>query len=229
MKSLINAIFHQTLWPIPEPKPWAPLEPSRLLIWGSALGVASGVAAAATFLITGLLLPVRVAIFLALLVGLSGSIPRSASALNPGHANPMGLTLTGVLLLLKLEILAEIDQDWVAVTLICSSAWARAAILGGPKAVFVRVSPASGKARLTALVIGALPLIALGIWPEPVWGLWVAAILTWVVAIWVRPSRWASHPSTRCLLAEVVFCLSVLVLLSAAAMTEIAAEEETEF
>ena len=44
---------------------------------------------------------------------------------------PRSALALGLLVLAKLELMSEIEQDWIPVTLICSAGWARAAIRTG--------------------------------------------------------------------------------------------------
>jgi len=228
LKRLLTAISQQTLWPVRRPRDPLPASAETVLLGGSVIGILAGIAAAAVFVVISPVLPVRVAIFLALLTGLSGALPRTGTGLLQARLDPVHAGVVAVLLWAKLEILAEIDMEWIPVTLICGAAWSRAAMLAARRDTFIGLPPGSAACRFGALIIGALPLLFFGVWPEPVWGLWVAAALTLLLARLKAPIRWASPMGVRWQLAEALFFLCVLALLSAAALTDTALLEEPE-
>jgi hypothetical protein len=228
LKRLLTAIGQQTLWPARGLRDQLATSPEPVLLWGSVIGILAGIAAAAVFIAVSPVLPVRVAILLALLTGLSGSLPRANTGLRQAHFGPIHAVVVAVLLWGKLEILAEIDVEWIPVTLICGAAWSRAAMLAARRNTFIGLATGSTACRLGALVIGALPLLFFGVWPEPVWGLWVAAALTLLLARLKAPISWASPMGVRWQLSEALFYLCVLALLSAAALTDTALLEEPE-
>ena len=84
--------------------------PARLALPASAImGLFGGLAAALVFLLTSVLLATRPALVLGLLVGIWFAIPKPT---HPGWSQPLGsksAIAIGLLALLKLEILAEID------------------------------------------------------------------------------------------------------------------------
>lgn len=170
-------------------------------------------------------LPLRPAIFLALLVSLACSQIRPSSPLVSSEVKASHALAITALLILKMEVLAEIDHQWIAATLICSSAWARASILA------IRPFPITGFAmpatasRLSSLAIGIAPLVAVGVWPEPVWGFWVAAVVTGLFARLTSARGWASSLSARWIAAEALFMICVLMLLSIAALLEVVPQE----
>lgn len=228
MKHLLTAIGQQTLWPVRGLRDHPATSPEPVLLWGSLIGILAGIAAAAVFIAISAVLPVRVAIFMALLTGLSGALPRARTGLRQARFEPVHAAVVAVMLWAKLEILAEIDVEWIPVTLICGAAWSRAAMLAARRDMFTGLAPGTPACRIGALIIGALPLMFLGVWPEPVWGLWVAAGLTLLLARLKAPIGWTSPMSVRWQLAEALFFLCVLALLSAAALTDTALLEDPE-
>ena len=191
-------------------------------------GILAGLLTAAVFLLTSMLFPVRLALLFSLCVSLWANIPRQTLTqwATPMHAKS-AVTLV-LMLLLKLEILSEVDLDWVPVILICSTAWSRAATLSARTAPIVGVFPANKFTRLSCLAIGMAPLCFFGLWPEPAWGLWVAAAVTLIAARLIRPQGFTAPISVRWIAVEMIYCLCVLALMSAAAITEFTTEENPE-
>jgi hypothetical protein len=188
-------------------------------------GILTGCLAAVIFLLGALVLPARVALLISLCVALAASIPRRqlhgwAQPLRAGQA-----VILGLLTITKLEMLSEIDLEWIPVVMICASAWSRAAALCGVRHPVTGLQPARAGARLGCAMLGMLPLLFFGIWPEPVWGLWMAALVTLILARALRPLTWASSIAVRWSAGEAVFCLCVLLLMSAATLTGIDEEE----
>ena len=199
--------------------------PARLALPASAvIGLLGGLAAALVFLLTSVLLATRPALVLGLLVGIWFAIPKPT---HPGWSQPLGsksAIAIGLLALLKLEILAEIDPAWIPVVLICGATWARVATLAARQDPVIGLGRAEPSARWISLLIGALPLCFFGLWPEPVWGLWVAAGIALVFARLLRPDHWAAPIAVRWMACEVVYCLCALALMSAASLSEFAEE-----
>lgn len=188
-------------------------------------GILAGLLTAAVFLLISMLFPVRLALLFSLCVSLWTNIPRKTlmSWATPMHAkSAVALVL---MLLLKLEILSEVDLDWVPVILICSTAWARATTLSAQTVPIVGLFKANTLTRLTCLAIGMTPLCFFGLWPEPVWGLWLAAAVALIAARLIRPQGFAAPIAVRRIMVEAIYCLCVLALMSAAAITELAPEE----
>jgi disulfide bond formation protein DsbB len=190
----------------------------------SIVGVAIGAISAAIFLAASLVMPARIALLAGLLAGLALSIPRATLVPWAQPISPMSAFALGAMLLARLEILSEIDLEWIAVTMLCSSAFGRAAIHAARRQPMVAMPPAHGAARLGCLVVGMLPLAVFGVWPEPVWGLWVAAAVTLAFAAMAKGRRWTSPMVLRFSASETVFALCVLALMSAAAITGLQVE-----
>lgn len=224
VKRLLSVIGQQTLWPV-RARADAPTAEATVFA-GTLIGILAGLASAAVYVLASAVLPARVAIALGLLVSLSATVSRSRSPLRPaGLSAPQSLCI-GIMFLIKLETLTEIGHDWVPLTLICSCAWARASVLSVRPSAVTGITAASAASRLSALIVGLSPLLVFGVWPDPIWGLWVAALVTLLCARWVAPRGWAAPLSTRWICAEMLFCICVLVLLNAAALAETAAQEE---
>lgn len=188
-------------------------------------GILAGLLIAAVFLLTSMLFPVRLALLFSLCISLWTNLPRRTLTLwaTPMHAkSAIALVL---MLLLKLEILSEVDLDWVPVILICSTAWARAATVAARTVPIVGLFAAGTFTRLACLAIGMAPLCFFGLWPEPVWGLWVAAAVSLIAARLIRPQGFAAPIGVRRIMVETIYCLCVLALMSAASITEMSTEE----
>ncbi len=192
---------------------------------GTAAGILVGIVCAAIFMLTSMVLPARVALLISLCVGLAGAIPRAGLGVWAQALNPKSSLILGVLVLLKLEILSEIDLEWIPVTLICSAAWSRAAVLAANPAPIVGLHATTTATRLAMLMIGMLPLCFFGIWPEPVWGLWVAGLVALLVARWIKAQAAMGPVGVRWVMVETIYCVVVLLLMSAAAISEMAQEE----
>lgn len=191
----------------------------------TAAGILVGVLCAAIFMLTSMVLPARVALLISLCVGLAAAIPRDGLGVWAQTLSPKSGLMLGVLVLLKLEILSEIDLEWIPVTLICSAAWSRAAVLAATPGPIVGLHPTSTATRLAMLIIGMLPLCFFGIWPEPVWGLWVAGLVALAAARWVKARAAMGPVGVRWVMVETIYCLVVLLLMSAATISEMSQEE----
>lgn len=181
---------------------------------------------AAIFMLISMVLPARVALLISLCLGLASSLPRGSLGAWSQTVSPKSAVILGVLILLKLEILSEIDLEWIPVTLICSAAWSRAAVLAAVPDPVVGLRSTTGTTRLAMLVIGMLPLGFFGIWPEPVWGLWVAGLVALLAARWIKARVSMGPVGVRWVMVETIYCLVVLLLMSAAAISEMVQEEE---
>lgn len=202
-----------------------PRSASTELLASSIVGLVIGGLASGIFLAASLVLPTRVALLSGLVAALAASLPRASLTPWAQPISPMSAFALGVMLMAKFEILAEIDLEWMAVTLMCSTAFARAAVNAARRQPMVQMPATHGAARLASLVIGMLPLAVFAVSPEPVWGLWVAAGITLVVATRIKGQRWTSPMAVRYVAAETVFCLCVLLLMSAATITGVQLEE----
>lgn len=194
-------------------------------IGSTAAGILVGLLCAAIFMLTSMVLPARVALLISLCVSLAGSIPRPGLGVWTQALNPRSGLILGVLVLLKLEILSEIDLEWVPVTLICSAAWSRAAVLAATPSPIVGLHPTTTATRLGMLIIGMIPLCFFGIWPEPVWGLWVAGLIALITARWIKARGSMGPVGVRWVMVETIYCLIVLLLMSAATLSEMTQEE----
>lgn len=225
MKTFLTAVLRHSPWPFRRPRASAVESPSISITAGSVAGLLAGLLTAVVFLIASALLPVRVALMIAILFGVVASLPRSTHTHWHQPIGPRSALALGLLVLAKLELMSEIEQDWIPVTLICSAGWARAAVLAARRDPLVSLPAASPAARTMAFAVGALPLAFFGLWPEPVFGLWVAALASLLLAATLKPRGWASPLATRWLALEVLYCLCVLILMSAASLGEMAEDE----
>jgi hypothetical protein len=226
LKNLLIEIARHGPWPLRPGVTTAATDNITLAYAACAIaGILTGCLAAVTFLLGALVLPARVALLISLCVALAASIPRRQLH---GWAQPLragqGLIL-GLFTIAKLEMLSEVDLEWIPVVMISASAWSRAAALCAVHHPVTGLRAASGSARLGCALLGMLPLLFFGIWPEPVWGLWVAALVTLILARVLRPLTWASSIAVRWSAGETVFCLCVLLLMSAATLSEIEGDE----
>lgn len=229
MKTLLLAIIKLMPWPYRRlGSATEPQSASVELLASSVVGLVIGGIGAAIFLAASLVLPARVALLAGLLASLAVSIPRATLHPWAKPITPLSAFALGAMLLARLEILSEIDLEWIAVTLACSSAFGRAAVNAARRHPMVDMPAAHGAARIACLAVGMLPLAGFGIWPEPVWGLWVAAGVTLVAAAMMRGRRWMSPMLLRWTAAEAIFCLCVLLLMSAAAITGIRVDETAD-
>lgn len=228
MKNLLSAIARHGPWPLWTLVRYRPESSALALPASSIAGLLVGAISALTFLLGSLLLPARVAILLSLCVGLAASVPRTAFTAWALPIKAKSGLVIGLMLLLKLEMLSEVDIEWVPVTLICSAAWSRAAALAARPDPITGMAQATGVTRLATLLIGMLPLAFFGFWPEPVWGLWVAGLVSLVFARLIKPRGWAAPITARWIALEAIYCLCVLLLMSAATLTGIANEEPPE-
>lgn len=225
VKNFLAAIAHYSPWPIHRLSRRRPASETLEFLGTTAAGILIGVLCAAIFMLASMVLPARVALLISLCVGLAGAIPRAGLGVWAQALNPQSSLILGVLVLLKLEILSEIDLEWIPVTLICSAAWARAAVLAATPAPIVGLHATTTPTRLAMLLIGMLPLCFFGVWPEPVWGLWVAGLVALIAARWVKARTSMGPVGVRWVLVETIYCLVVLLLMSAATISEMAQEE----
>lgn len=225
MKTFLIAVLRHGPWPFRYPGALTAESPSVGIAASSVAGLMIGIVTALMFLTLSLLLPVRVALMIAIGAGLLISLPRTTQAHWHQRMGDRTLLVLGLLTLAKLEIMSEVEQDWIPVTLICSTCWARAAVLGARRDPVAGLSAASGVARALALTVGAAPLAFFGLLPEPVLGLWVAALACLVLAKALKPHGWAAPLTARWMALEVLYCLCVLMLMSAASLGEVADDE----
>jgi len=128
--------------------------------------------------LTSLLLPHAVAVLLTLAAGLvltaaihergaahwwddaSGAAPWS------NHTAAAGTVGLIVLLLARFEILASVDESWLAATLVCAAGASRGlavlGVVGG--GAYATVAPISRADAIVALLLGLAPAIALAAW-----------------------------------------------------------------
>lgn len=187
-----------------------------------------GVQTAAIFLLTSMLLPMRIALLISLCAGLAANMPRPAAGLTQPALSGKSALALGLLMLIKLEALSEIEHEWSAIILICSTVWARCASLAARSDPITNLATAPMGSRLICLLIGTAPMIFFGVWPEPAWGLWVAGLAALLVGRLLRPSGWAAPLIVRWVAAETVYCLSVVLLMSAAALAEFTDSEAAD-
>lgn len=224
MKNFLAATVRHSLWPIRRLTSSPPTLDATDVLGNAAAGIVAGIVASVVFLLGSLVLPARVALLLALCVGVFAAIPRSSLACWSQPLNAKSALALGLLVLAKLELLSEVDLAWIPVTLICGTAWGRAAVLAATPTPIIGIAPTSVGTRAAVLVIGLVPLCFFGVWPQPVWGLWVASVTSLVAARWIKARAWAAPISVRWALIEALYCLVVLLLMSAAAITEFAEE-----
>jgi adenosylcobinamide-GDP ribazoletransferase len=128
--------------------------------------------------LTSLLLPHAVAVLLTLAAGLvlTAAIHErgaahwwdGASDAAPwsNHAAAAGTVGLIVLLLARFEILASVDESWLAATLVCAAGASRGlavlGVVGG--ATHATVAPISRADAIVALLLGLAPAIALAAW-----------------------------------------------------------------
>lgn len=203
--------------------------PEHRLLGGSLAGLVIGVISAIVFILTSLLLSARLALIAALLVTLVIDLMAAQSRRTLGFSEPVLSPLSalslGLMLIIKVELLSEIDPEWMGVILICSNAWSRSASLTARKDPFIDSRPATSTTRRLGLLIGATPLLLFALWPEPIWGLWVAAAASFWTARLLAPRTWAAPITVRWMVSEAVYCLCVLALMSAASVAALSIEE----
>jgi hypothetical protein len=217
--------------------PWAHRLDSRAqtfsaqerLVGGCIAGLIIGVISAMVFMLTSLLFSARLALLVALIsalvIDLMAAQSRRLRPLQEPTLTPLSALALGVMLMAKVELLSDIDPEWIGVILICSAGWARSATLTARAEPFLDCRPAPAMTRVFGLLIGAAPLLLFALWPEPVWGLWVAAAVSLWCARLLAPRTWAAPITVRWMASEMVYCLCVLALMSAAAVAEISIEE----
>jgi hypothetical protein len=175
-----------------------------------------------------MLLPSRIALLVSLCVGLAAAMPRPAAGLQqPPLTGLSGLALA-LMLMIKLETVSEIDHAWSAIILICSATWARCAVLAARTHPINGLGPATSVARAVCLLIGASPMVFFGLLPEPAWGLWMAAFAVLVFSRLLKGVGWTAPLAVRWALAETIYCVVVVLLMSAAALAEFTEEESDD-
>ncbi len=199
------------------------------IIGGSLAGLLIGIISAIVFILTSLLLSARLALIAALAIPLVMDLMAAQSrrllATGEPPLSPLSALSLGLMLVVKVELLSEIDPEWMGVILICSTAWSRSAALIARQDPFLDCRPASAPSRRVGLIVGATPLLLFALWPEPIWGLWVAAAASLWAARLLAPRTWAAPITVRWMMSEMVYCLCVLVLMSAASVAALSIEE----
>lgn len=199
------------------------------LVGGCLAGLIIGVISAMVFMLTSLLFSARLALLVALMsalvIDLMAAQSRRLLPLHEPAVTPLSALALGIMLMTKVELLSDIDPEWMGVILICSAGWARSATLTARAEPLLDCRAAPPMARAFGLWIGAAPLLLFALWPEPVWGLWVAAAVGLWCARLLAPRTWAAPITVRWMASELVYCLCVLALMSAAAVAEISIEE----
>lgn len=191
-------------------------------------GLLVGLQTAAIFLLTSMVLPMRIALLISLCAGLAANMPRPAAGLTQPALSGKSALALGLLMLIKLEALSEIEHEWSAIILICSTTWARCASLAARNDAITGLGSAPIGPRLTCLLIGMLPMLFFGVVPEPAWGLWVAGLAVLIVSRLLPPAGWAAPLIVRWVAAEAVYCISVVLLMSAAALAEFTDSEASD-
>ncbi|MBU6142401.1 MAG: hypothetical protein KGP33_00375 [Betaproteobacteria bacterium] len=228
MKKLFTAIMRFGPWPLRTFASSAMPDPSMTRVALGFGGLLVGLITAIVFLVASMLLPSRIALLMSLCIGLAAAMPRPAAGLQqPPLTGPSGLALA-LLLLIKLEAVSEIDHAWSAIILICSTTWARCAVLASRAHPISILGPAKGSARVVCLLIGASPMVFFGLLPEPAWGLWMAAFAVLIISRLLKGVGWTAPLVVRWALAETIYCVVVVLLMSAAALAEITEEDSDD-
>jgi len=215
-------------WPLRTSASSAMPDPSMTRVALGIGGLLVGLITAIVFLIASMLLPSRIALLVSLCVGLAAAIPRPAAGLQqPPLTGLSGLALA-LMLMIKLETVSEIDHAWSAIILICSATWARCAVLAARTHPINGLGPATSVARAVCLLIGASPMVFFGLLPEPAWGLWMAAFAVLVFSRLLKGVGWTAPLAVRWALAETIYCVVVVLLMSAAALAEFTEEESDD-
>ena len=215
-------------WPLRTSASSAMPDPSMTRVALGIGGLLVGLITAIVFLIASMLLPSRIALLVSLCVGLAAAIPRPAAGLQqPPLTGLSGLALA-LMLMIKLETVSEIDHAWSAIILICSATWARCAVLTARTHPINGLGPATSVARAVCLLIGASPMVFFGLLPEPAWGLWMAAFAVLVFSRLLKGVGWTAPLAVRWALAETIYCVVVVLLMSAAALAEFTEEESDD-
>lgn len=203
--------------------------PQERVVGGCIAGLIVGVVSAMMFMLTSLLFSARLALLVALIsaliIDLMAAQSRRLLPLQEPMLSPLSALALGIMLMAKVELLSDIDPEWIGVILICSAGWARSATLTARAEPMLDCRAAPSMTRAFGLLIGATPLLLFALWPEPVWGLWVAAAVSLWCARLLAPRTWAAPITVRWMASEMVYCLCVLALMSAAAVAEISIEE----
>ncbi len=158
------------------------LPPGAVLRYLPVVGLIVALCQVLVYGLTSLLLPHAVAVLLTLAAGLllTAAIHERGAAhwwdgttgaapwLN--HAAGAGTVGLIVLLLARFEILASVDESWLAATLVCAASASRGlAVLGvagdvAEDAAQTAVAPISRADGIVALLLGIAPAIALAAW-----------------------------------------------------------------
>ena len=215
-------------WPMRTSASSAIPDPSTIRVALGVGGLLVGLMTAIVFLVSSMLLPSRIALLVSLCAGLAASMPRPGAGLQqPALTGSSGLALA-LMLMIKLETVSEIDHAWSAIILICSATWARCAVLAARAHPISGLGPASSSARAVCLLIGASPMVFFGLLPEPAWGLWVAAFAVLVISRLLKGVGWTAPMVVRWALAETIYCVVVVLLMSAAALAEFTGEDSED-
>jgi hypothetical protein len=219
----ISPVAHDAL---PHTLRWLPLN-------GLGLGLAQG----ALFMVGTLLWPQGVAVLLALCFGIWLSSARHEvgwmrwAARTPGPTDPIGLVgalAGGLMLLLKLEILASIESDWLVACLVCSATASRALAV-------LALAPGTRAQASRVAALGAAPLLALTLWTLDGWpALFGLGSALMAVALARRTIRRGARPAGESGLgavqqvAEVSMLLGMLVVLAASGVPAVDTGDELE-
>ena len=215
-------------WPLRTSASSAMPDPSMTRVALGIGGLLVGLITAIVFLIASMLLPSRIALLVSLCVGLAAAMPRPVAGLQqPPLTGLSGLALA-LMLMIKLETVSEIDHAWSAIILICSATWARCAVLTARTHPINGLGPATSVARAVCLLIGASPMVFFGLLPEPAWGLWMAAFAVLVFSRLLKGVGWTAPLAVRWALAETIYCVVIVLLMSAAALAEFTEEESDD-
>jgi hypothetical protein len=111
------------------------------VIGGSLAGLLIGIISGIVFIATSLLLSARLALIAALLIplviDLMAAQSRRPLATGEPPLQPLSALALGLMLVVKVELLSEIDPEWMGVILICSTAWSRSATLSARQDTFL--------------------------------------------------------------------------------------------
>lgn len=228
MKKLFAAFVRHGPWPLRIRAPREAENASTTIMAIGLAGLLVGLQTAAIFLLASMVLPMRIALLVSLCASLAANMPRPAAGLTQPLLSGKSALALGLLVLVKLEALSEIEHEWSAIILMCSTAWARCATLASRTDAIANLAAAPVGARLACLLVGMLPMLFFGVWPEPAWGLWVAGLAVLIVGRLLPPAGWAAPLIVRWVAAEAVYCLSVVLLMSAAAMAEFTDNEAAD-
>ena len=228
MKKLFSAIVRYGPWPLRIRASAYEHSPAATVMAIGFGGLLVGLLTAAVFLAASMLLPNRIALLISLCAGLAASMPRPAAGLHQPALSGQSALALALMLMIKLEAVSEIEPEWSPIILICSATWARCATLAIRPNTVTGLGSVSAGPRAICLLIGAIPMLFFGLWPEPAWGLWMAAIAVLVISRLLNASGWNAPIVVRWILAETVYCVCVIVLMSAAAIAEITEEDSAD-